>query len=41
LYDLSRDIGETTDLAAREPAKTAQLAALWETWSAEQARPMF
>ncbi|MDP3070325.1 MAG: sulfatase-like hydrolase/transferase [Opitutaceae bacterium] len=34
LYDLAADIGEKTDLAAREPARVAALNALWEKWNA-------
>jgi len=33
LFDLSQDPGEEHDLAAREPAKTAELAALWDAWA--------
>lgn len=39
LYDLSRDIGESKDLAAAQPAKVRELQALWDKWSAEQAEP--
>ena len=39
LYDLSRDIGESKDLAATQPAKVRELQALWDKWSAEQAEP--
>ena len=34
LYDLSRDEGETTDLAAREPARVAELRAKLDAWLA-------
>ncbi|MBL9186349.1 MAG: sulfatase-like hydrolase/transferase [Opitutaceae bacterium] len=34
LYDLAADIGEKSDLAAREPARVAELTALWEKWNA-------
>ncbi len=36
LYDLAHDISETTDLAAKEPARVQQLTALWNQWNAEQ-----
>lgn len=39
LYDLAADIGETTDLAAREPARVAELDALWAKWNAGQIEP--
>ncbi|MCE2860885.1 MAG: Arylsulfatase [Verrucomicrobiota bacterium] len=39
LYDLSKDIGETRDLAAAQPARVRELQALWDKWSAEQAEP--
>lgn len=39
LYDLSKDIGESKDLAAAQPAKVRELQALWDKWSAEQAEP--
>ncbi|MEY4088995.1 MAG: Arylsulfatase [Verrucomicrobiota bacterium] len=39
LYDLSKDIGESKDLAATQPAKVRELQALWDKWSAEQAEP--
>ena len=39
LYDLSKDIGESKDLAAVQPAKVRELQALWDKWSAEQAEP--
>jgi arylsulfatase A-like enzyme len=35
LYDLARDIGETRDLAAAEPARTAALRSRLETWLTE------
>lgn len=34
LYNLATDIGETTNLAAQEPAKVRELAALWQNWNA-------
>ena len=39
LYDLAHDIGETTDLAAKEPARVQQLSALWDQWNVEQIEP--
>ena len=39
LYNLAEDIGESKDLAAAQPAKTKELQALWDKWSAEQAAP--
>jgi arylsulfatase A-like enzyme len=41
LYDLAADPGESTDLAEREPGRVAELTALWEAWSAQQAPPLF
>ncbi len=35
LYNLASDIGETKNLATTEPAKVKQLAALWDTWNAD------
>ena len=39
LYDLAHDVGEQTDRAMDEPARTQALAALWETWNAAQVAP--
>ena len=39
LYDLSKDVGESKDLAAAQSAKVRELQALWDKWSAEQAEP--
>lgn len=41
LYDLSRDIAESNDLAAKLPEKVAELAALWDQWNAEQVDPLW
>ena len=41
LYDLASDLSEKTDLATREPARTAALVAQWETWSRAQAAPLW
>jgi arylsulfatase A-like enzyme len=37
LYDLSKDIGESNDLAASQPEKVRELKSLWDAWNAEQA----
>ena len=34
LYDLSRDVGESEDLSAREPERAAELLAMWDEWNA-------
>lgn len=41
LFDLSHDIGETTNLANSEPARVQQLSALWEQWNTEQIAPLW
>ncbi len=41
LYDLAQDIGETTNLAAKEPARVQQLSSLWDKWNAEQIEPLW
>ena len=41
LYDLAHDIGETTNLAAKEPARVQQLSSLWDKWNAEQLEPLW
>jgi arylsulfatase B len=41
LYDLVHDIGETTNLAAKEPARVQQLTSLWDKWNAEQIEPLW
>jgi arylsulfatase A-like enzyme len=35
LYNLARDLGEQTNLAEKEPARLAELAALWDRWNAD------
>lgn len=35
LYDLKKDMGETTDLSARKPAKTEELYSLLDAWRKE------
>jgi arylsulfatase A-like enzyme len=39
LYNLARDLGETNDLAAAEPARVRQLQALWDAWNAGNETP--
>jgi arylsulfatase A-like enzyme len=39
LFDLASDPGELEDLAAQQPAKAAELRALWDAWNAEQIPP--
>ena len=39
LYHLAKDVGEQTDRATAEPARTQELAGLWETWNLEQIAP--
>jgi arylsulfatase A-like enzyme len=39
LYNLAADIGEQDDLAAREPARVAELQKLFDEWNAEQIEP--
>jgi arylsulfatase A-like enzyme len=41
LYDLDHDISEITDLAVKEPARVAELSALWDKWNAEQIEPLW
>jgi arylsulfatase A-like enzyme len=41
LYDLARDIGETTNLAAKEPARVQQLDSMWNQWNSEQPDPLW
>lgn len=41
LYHLGQDIGETTNLAAREPAKVKQLAAAWMEWNRQNVAPLW
>jgi arylsulfatase A-like enzyme len=40
LYHLSEDIGEKTDLAARNPEKLKELQGIYDRWNAEQAEPI-
>ena len=39
LYDLSSDLGEKTDLAAKYPQVVKELRAAWNAWSAQMATP--
>lgn len=39
LYNLAKDIGEGTNLAAQEPEKVKELAAEWDKWNAELVEP--
>ena len=41
LYDLSHDISETTDLAAKNPADAARLGAALDAWDRELIEPAF
>jgi arylsulfatase A-like enzyme len=41
LYNLAADIGEATDLLAKEPDKAKELEAAWKKWDAEQAKPLW
>lgn len=41
LYNLAKDIGESTDLATSEPKRVLELQKLYDTWSAQQAEPTF
>jgi arylsulfatase A-like enzyme len=40
LFNLARDPAETTDLAAREPARVAELTKLYDAWLDQMAEPM-
>jgi arylsulfatase A-like enzyme len=39
LFDLQKDIGETTNLAEQHPDTVQQMQAMWSTWSATLAEP--
>ncbi|MDZ4686719.1 MAG: sulfatase-like hydrolase/transferase [Planctomycetaceae bacterium] len=41
LYDLSQDIGETTDLAATMPDKVRELQARWDVWNKDNVAPLW
>jgi arylsulfatase A-like enzyme len=39
LFNLAKDIGEQTNLAASQPERVAELKGLWDKWNAEQEDP--
>jgi arylsulfatase A-like enzyme len=41
LYNLANDIGEKKNLAAAHPEKAKELAADWQRWNKELARPLW
>jgi arylsulfatase A-like enzyme len=41
LYDLRHDVGETTDLAAREPDRVRALQSAWDRWNAGNVPPLW
>ena len=41
LYNLAKDIGEATDLAAKEPERLKKLEDAWQTWNATLAKPLW
>jgi arylsulfatase A-like enzyme len=41
LYNLAKDVGESNDLAAREPDRVKELQAAWQKWNATLARPLW
>ena len=41
LYNLADDIGQTKNLAARQPERVRQLQQAWERWNAGLARPLW
>jgi arylsulfatase A-like enzyme len=41
LYNLAQDIGEATDLAAKEPERVKKLEEAWEAWNATLAKPLW
>ena len=41
LYDLTHDVGETTDLAPQNASRVTELSALWDKWNAEQIDPLW
>jgi arylsulfatase A-like enzyme len=41
LFNLKDDIGEKNDLSEKMPEKVKELQALWDKWSAEQAKPLW
>jgi arylsulfatase A-like enzyme len=41
LYDLSKDVGESNDLASQMPDKVKQLQSQWEAWNADNREPIW
>jgi arylsulfatase A-like enzyme len=41
LYNLAKDIGETTNIADKEPAKVKELAAAWHKWNESNIDPLW
>ena len=41
LYQLSKDIGESHDLAADYPEKVKELDSLWQSWNSQLAKPLW
>lgn len=41
LYDLSKDLSETNDLAVTEPERLAELTKIWEKRNAKMSKPLF
>jgi hypothetical protein len=41
LYDLSKDISEETNVANTQPARLAELVAIWEKMNGEMREPLF
>jgi arylsulfatase A-like enzyme len=41
LYNLAADIGEATDLTAKEPEKAKELQALWDAWNSKNVPPLW
>ena len=41
LYDLAADVGESTDLAAKEPGKVKELQATWDEWNRGNVPPLW
>ncbi|MEY4483563.1 MAG: hypothetical protein RL693_1015 [Verrucomicrobiota bacterium] len=41
LFDLLHDIGESTNLASKEPDRVREMSTLWDKWNAEQIEPLW
>jgi arylsulfatase A-like enzyme len=41
LYDLTQDVSENADLAAKNPAVVAELAQAWDRWNAKNIAPLW